>query len=180
MDHLRRKVDGNGVVIYIYFDYQDRLNQTAVRVLRSFLKQLISQQVDISTAMSNLYEECTTRDISPDLHILLQEFKSCCAEFDSVYILMDAFDECDAQQQGPILSLVREILLQPSVKVMITTRPYLQSLPTLSDSALELEIKAWDGDVRKFLASRLEGVQHISDDLKSKAIDIIAQGAEGM
>lgn len=130
--------------------------------------------------MSNLYEECTSRDITPELHVFLQEFKSCCAEFDSVYVLMDAFDECDALQQGPILSLVREILLQPSVKVMITTRPYLQNLNTLSESALDLEIKACDGDVRVFLASRLKGVQYISEDLKSRAIDVIAQGAEGM
>ena len=63
---------------------------------------------------------------------------------------------------------------------MITTRPYLQSLQTLSESALELEVKAWDGDVREFLSFRLQGVQYISEGLKSEAIDVTAQGAEGM
>ena len=168
------------MVLYIYFNYQDRVSQTAIRVLRSLLKQLISQQGSVSSSMLKLYEDCTSRDIPPDLYILLQEFKSGCGEFDTVYVLMDAFDECDGVQQGPIISLVREVLLLPSVKVMITTRPYLPNLPTLSQSGLELEIKAWDEDVRAFLAFRLEGVRYISEDLKRKAIDAIAQGAEGM
>lgn len=128
----------------------------------------------------DLFEDCITRDVEPDIHALFQELKSCCAKFDSVYVLLDAFDECDTSQQGSILSLVRELVFHPSVKAMITTRPYLQGVHALSEMALVVDIKARDTDVRAFLVSRLQSVQYLSESLKSEAIEVISGGAEGM
>ena len=166
-------------VLFVYFDYQDRFNQTAIQVLRILLRQIIAQLDAIPSSIIDLYEECTSRDTPLDLSNVLEQFTSCCRHFDSVYVLFDAFDECDDNQQEQIRSLIEELLLQPSLRVMLTSRPYLRALQKLSETALVIPISAQEPDVREFLVSRLDGAL-LPQAFKNEIVDTVAQGAEGM
>jgi hypothetical protein len=180
VDYLQDQCRANrSAVLFVYFDYQDRFNQNAIQVLRMLLKQIIAQSDLIPSSIVDLYEECTSRDRPLDLSDILEQFTSCCRHFDSVYVLFDAFDECDDSQQEQIRSLIEELLLLRSLRVMLTSRPYLRALQNLSETAIVIPISAQDPDVREFLVSRLDGAI-LPQALKSELVDTVAQGAEGM
>jgi hypothetical protein len=181
IDYLRLHFQHQNVaVLYIYFDYQDRQNQKSIRILQTLLKQVVSQLDIIPSELVALYEECIRRNTSPDILTLLEQFLACCQEFDSTYVLLDGFDECDDSQQEQILSLIHKFLRQCSLRIMLTSRPYLHRLQTLFESSLLMEFKAEEEDIRKYLSTRLEKIRYLSQDLKSEIIDVITRGAEGM
>jgi hypothetical protein len=169
----------NIAVVYIYFDYNDRQNQTPPLILRSLLKQVVSQLDTVPLPVIKLYEYCSSRASNPDLLTLLGQFLTCTDRFDAVYVLFDAFDECDDAQQNDILTLIHEFLRHSSIKILLTSRSQLQKSPRLPDFA-HLTIKAKDADIRAFLSSRLESELYLSQEFKQDIIEVISQGAEGM
>lgn len=130
--------------------------------------------------LAELYDKRMNRGKSVDSLTLIAQFYSCVEQYDSVYVLFDAFDECDGDQQGSMVSVMLELLRPPSLKIMITCRHHLQSLQTISELALVLEIKAYESDIQRYIWTRLEKVRHLSQDLKKTIVDIVTRGAEGM
>ena len=172
----------NIAVSYIYFDYNDRQHQTPLRILRSILKQVVSQLDTVPLHIVKLYEHSASRTSNPDLLTLLGQFTTCVNRFDIVYLLFDGFDECENNQQKDILTLIHEFLGHISVKVMLTSRsqlPRLPRLPRLAEFA-HLTIKAEDTDIRTFLSSRLEAEPYLSQEFKNDIVEVISQKAEGM
>lgn len=94
--------------------------------------------------------------------------------------MLDGLDECDDSQQPHLVSIIRELLTQPSLRVMLTCRLYLPVVESLSRTGLCINIVAEDADIRTYLSSRLETVEFLSQELKRQVVDVIAQGAEGM
>jgi hypothetical protein len=95
-----------------------------------------------------------------------------------VYVLFDAYDECDDTQRKHILTLIREFLSRSSLKILLTSRSQPTRLP-FPDFA-HLVIKAHDADIRTFLSSRLDEERYFSQECKNDIIDFISQGAGGM
>jgi hypothetical protein len=108
---------------------------------------------------------------------MLNEFRSCCADFDCIYVVFDALDECEDTQQEHILALVSELLRISSIRIMLTSRTQVQTVPA---STNVIDIKAEDADIRISRSSRLQGVRHLTQDLKHEVVEVIARGAEGM
>ena len=124
-----------------------------------------------------MHEDCTNRATPPDFLAMLNEFRSCCSDFECIYVLFDALDECEDTQQERILALVDELLSISSIRIMLTSRTHVQTVPA---SANVIDIKAEDSDIRIYLSSRLQGVRHLTQDLKEEVVEVIARGAEGM
>lgn len=179
MDHLKECFPKETVaVLYIYFDYQE--SHTAVQVVRILLKQLVAQLDVVPFGFVKFYEECINGNATPHLASFLGHLVSYCAQFESVYILFDGLDECEDIQQDQILSVVQELLRQPSIMVFLTSRPHLQRLRNLPVYGVIMEIMAKEDDLRTYLCCRLETVRLVSKDLKHAIIDSITRGAEGM
>ena len=170
----------NVVVAYFYFHYQDHPKQTAIQVLRTLLKQVVSTLDNVPSGLRELYENCTSRSINPDLPAIVEQFLACCRDFGRVCVMLDGLDECDDSQQPHLVSIIRELLTQPSLRVMLTCRLYLPVVESLSRTGLCINIVAEDADIRTYLSSRLETVEFLSQELKRQVVDVIAQGAEGM
>lgn len=145
-------------------------------MLGSLLKQVISHQDDIPLELTELYDT----SITPlNRTTLLTQFMSACAQFDYIYVVVDAFDECDENQQEEILLLIDELLSRPSLRLLVTSRPHLRRLKSLPNSAL-MSVTATDEDVRTYLSSRLQQVGYLSQDVKNKTVEAISQSAQGM
>jgi hypothetical protein len=114
------------------------------------------------------------------METLWQFFISCVGEFDSVFIVLDAFDECE-DNHHKILSLVQGFVTQPSVRVLVSGRPQVvQTLRDISTASDILVISADDGDVRTYLSSILDKQQYLISDLRKEVIDVISRESEGM
>lgn len=103
----------------------------------------------------------------------------CANLFDTVYVLFDAYDECDDTQRKHILALIREFLGQSSLKIMLTSRSQILRLP-MSPDFTQVMIKAEDADIRTFLSSRLEDELYFSPEFKKDIVEAISQRAGGM
>ncbi len=112
--------------------------------------------------------------------ILLEQFISCSEEFEYVFLLLDAFDECDNDQQEAMLSLIHQFKSQSSIRIMLASQPHLQKLGTLSECAITINLSASDSDVRTYLSFRLERERFLSQGLKSKIVEKVGQGVKGM
>jgi ankyrin repeat protein len=146
----------NVAITYIYFDYKDRENQTATRVVCALLKQVVSQLETIPPLVEKLFEESIRRASFPDLPTLWGHLISCLCLFESVYVVLDALDECEENQQRDILNLVDELLTQPSIQIMVTSRPHLQKIKQLTRPSLCIDITADKHDIRAYVYSRCE------------------------
>jgi hypothetical protein len=163
----------------MFFDYNDRRKQTPVGIIRSLLKQMVSPFDAVPREIIDLYERCTSRATDPDLSTLLEQFYTCAERFDTIYILFDAFDECDDPQQKKILTLIHEFVAHKSLRIMLTSRTHLQRVPRLPESIL-ITINAEDADIRAFLSSRLEEESYLAQEFKDDILEALSQGAEGM
>lgn len=69
---------------------------------------------------------------------------------------------------------------QQTIRIMLTSRPYLHVLQSLSESAIIIDIRANDDDVCMYLTTRLERVRFISAELKNEIKERLSPGAQGM
>jgi len=95
--------------------------------------------------------------------------------------MLDAFDECDAQQHPDIISLIQQFC-DSGMKVYVTTRHHLlEYLKAEFQWATIMKISAKNDDVRTYLTWQLsKKKKRISDDLKAKIIRTISSKAHGM
>jgi hypothetical protein len=183
-DNLRHRFELQKVaVLHIYFDYKDRQNQSDVRILSSLLKQLVSQLKIIPSSLAALHDVSIATNTKPGRLTLLGHFIACVGQFESVYILLDAIDECVDREQDQILSLLNDLLSESTLKIMITSRPHLTNrIYTLSASILGISINPTDidDDVQTYLISRLREERFLRQDLKNRIVQEISKQAEGM
>lgn len=181
IDYLISRFEHQNIaVLYVYFE--DFSNQAEVRILTRLLKQCIAQLEVVPDSVRRLYEISISTNTSPDDFELLRQLKSCAASFDTVYLIFDALDECGDQRQRHILHLINELLAQPQLKIMLSSRPHLQRLQTLPEDSHRIVIdpKDVDQDVRTYLSFRLERERFLSPKLKNKIVEVLSQQAEGM
>ena len=169
-------------MLYVYFDYNDCLSQTELGVISNLLKQTISQLDLVPDSIKQLYEVSTKTNTNPERSVLLRQLLSCAERFDTVYVILDALDECDDSQQDDVLNLINILLSQSQFKIMLSSRPHLQRLQTLPESSDRIIISGEDidADVRTYLISRLKRERFLQDRLRNKIVEVISEQAEGM
>jgi hypothetical protein len=82
--------------------------------------------------------------------------------FDEVFIVIDALDECPEvdQTRKDFLAEVRGLL--PKVRIMVTSRQLLSIEGMIKDD-IRLDIRAREQDVRKFIESQIEQQEGLVD-----------------
>ena len=166
-------------VIYAYFDYKIQEEQNPSLILSILFRQLLLHLPCLPAEIEKHYEKFILYGSRPDYNTFLELFGRVGSQFSSVFVLFDAFDECTPNYQRAIYSLIQQFTLL-SYNVMVTSRPHLEILQALSSMAIQLEIKANDDDVSKYLAFRLRQQNHISNGLQEKILNELCYGAMGM
>ena len=149
-------------------------------VVRGMLKQALGQLEVIPLPVQRVYEESLAKATFPDPATLIGQLMACSGQFETVYIVLDALDECDEDQRIDILSLIDELLGNPSIRIMVTSRHHLQRVQPIRCPPLYMDINADDGDIRTYLWFHLERQEILSPGLKKEIVEVISQGAEGM
>ena len=186
MDYLERSFErGNVAIAYIYCSYKEQGGQTAANLIASLLQQLVQRNVVISEKVVSLYHSHIRKRTRPMLEECSNLLQSEVLRFPKVFMVIDAMDEC-SESNGTRTSFLTEIRkLQSSVHLLVTSR-HISTIEYEFRKASRLEIHASDGDVRRYLESRItrepQLAGHVEADpaLRDTIIDTLVENAKGM
>lgn len=92
--------DPRRVVVFFYFDFQDKQRQDATAMLRSLIEQLLSQSEAVPSLLNNLFTECDQGRKQPiNKERYLEALEQMMGMLDQVFVILDALDECSNQEQ---------------------------------------------------------------------------------
>ena len=90
--HCRRRTET--AVVFFYFDFADGEKRDCGNMIRSLIRQLCPPNVDVPQALTLLYSSCNDGTTQPRLESLLSVLREIIQQFQEVYIVLDALDEC--------------------------------------------------------------------------------------
>jgi ATP/maltotriose-dependent transcriptional regulator MalT len=179
---------------YFYFDFQDYEKQKTEPLLRSLLRQLIADELNIPRPIIELYTAYKDKGQSPSLKDL-ESVLSLIVEESSkdTYIIIDALDEfpewTTCVKRAEMLRTLTTLMdNHPSKLHVLATsrdetdiRTALERIPCcevlLQAANIDLDIKLY---VRTFLNNNLERFNNFPETLKIEIDEALCQGAHGM
>lgn len=182
IDILERQFKTKRVgVIFFYCVYAERTEQTLETVLGSLVRQLLRQRGSIPEFIRSKYEQSES---PPDYEWLSMVWHDLVAELDRIFIVLDALDE--RNEQDDILSLVPVLTaVESKAHLFLTSRPNSEIKELLADGS-SFEIKAQSDDIRLLLNSELDKRSHLNrlcaktEGLREEIIDRITARSEKM
>jgi hypothetical protein len=169
---------------YIYCNHKDQGSQTVSELIASLVQQLSRQQRRVPEDARVLYTMHRTSRTRPVLMEWLQVFRSIITDFSSVYIVIDALDECN-EADGTRRALIEELRRLPGLRILCTSR-YLGDIARLLQDATQLELRASDADIARFLDCQITKEKDLmrfcekDPSLRNDVIERIVKQADGM
>ncbi|KAF8248484.1 hypothetical protein K440DRAFT_660797 [Wilcoxina mikolae CBS 423.85] len=185
IDHLKlRFLNDNVGIAFLYCNYKDNRTQTPKDMLASLLKQLLIHRNQTDSAVDTLFEECVLKRIKPTLPQLQKIINSVSQNFDQVYIIFDAMNECDeVTQRTDILSFIEQASHHP-FKILATSHPHPADIQNSFTTALRMEIFAHESDlevvIRNKIAAKRARKVTVSSELENDVVTTLLRKAEGM
>jgi hypothetical protein len=178
IDSITNTIDKDKArIAYVYFDYKNREEQTGDNVIRTLLKQLLLPSNLIPRDLESLYDDCHCHHKNPEISIFTRQLLSISATFSSIYIMLDALDECSSDTLNDIFIIVRE-LKNSRVKVFCTSRPQILDLEDRLQTR-SIPIDAKDEDVRNYLTIRVNKEWRHNKCHQEPIINRLTQEAKG-
>lgn len=182
IDHLNHTPSPNkSIVAHVYFDYQEQENQNIESTIASLLQQVVSALPMVPTVVTALYQKFGKQKQSPTLHDLAHALSLSCREYDVVYMVIDALDECVSKCRAGFLNLLDD--LRGYAKLFVTSRPYPDDIREAFKCAPQIEIKAQSHDIESYINERIRGSDmsdEIDDLFREDMVTRIVQSAQDM
>ena len=105
---LHCKSDSAVAVAYFYFDFNDAEKQRHENLLRSLIVQLSEQSVKTPEALNTLFSRSQDGGQQPKSDALALTLQRMAGDFDEIFIILDALDECRERQER--LELIENIV----------------------------------------------------------------------
>ena len=149
----------NTTVTCFYFDFAARKEQTAISMLGSLLKQMVSGTggilEDIWHALREQKEAVSGR--KPQLTDIVKMLQLITSS-QPTYMVIDALDECTAVQRFRLFDSLKEILEKsPGCRIFVTGRPHIRAeIETrLAERVTTVSVGPARDDIVRFLLVRL-------------------------
>lgn len=176
--------DSDVGIAFIYCNYKEE--QTAEELLGSLFQQLIHQRPTISNDVRQLYQIHRKTKTMPSINEYSASLQSEIRCFKRCFLVIDALDECTERKgiRGSILSEFRK--LQPTLRLLITSRPHIEDVQNAFEDPVQLEIMATEGDIKLYLEGRIERERRLKHNverdpsLKVAITDTILSKVKGM
>ena len=183
---------------YFYFDFRDLNKQHRRNLLPSLLIQLSSQSRPCCDILSRLYATHDNGSQNPGDGVMLRCLKDMLAlpRSRSVYIILDALDECPNWPGIPspreqVLALVKELvdLHLPYLHICVTSRPEFDIRATLTPLASHRLSLHEESGQKKDIIDYVNAVVYSDsetmmkrwrDDDKKMVIKMLSEKADGM
>lgn len=154
--HARFKHDTHVGFAYIYFDLTRQRDQTLQDVLSSLLRQLAQKQPSLAFKMQEMFLDEYKRGTKLLLDEILSGLCYAVGQFQKVYIIIDALDECRSSS-GPrdrLLAKIFDLQAKYDLSFLVTSRP-IPEIQELFKGKPFVEIRASTPDVQSYMKGRL-------------------------
>lgn len=186
LQQLRTSIKNYGIA-YVYFDYMDQDQQKPLYVLTSLVKQLAyklpSSSIDeIEKLYQTLQAEKPPR--TPTFKELYTVFIAMSKSFDRVFLVFDALDECDPDnQRKDLLPLFHN--LAKVLSLFVASRPHPEDIQDSLHDAAQIELSANEEDIEIYIRQRINDSPRAKRlvgqaQCKDKIISDLADCAKGM
>ena len=161
------------------------MEQTPVNLIASLLKQLVQHRSIVSDELVGLYNSHVDKKSRPSLKECSKLLQAEIGRFSKIFIIIDALDEY-IERDGTRDTLLNELRHLPfNIGLLVTSR-YVSTIEYGFNSDRNLEIRANDRDVERYLKSKIarssQLARHIKADpgLESDIVATIVKNAQGM
>jgi hypothetical protein len=158
-DYLVNKVRNSTTgVAWLYCSYKSRIEQTVDTLLASILKQLIqSESPGIIDILMKLHQEYIVAGTRPTADELLKTLQAVLSKYSTVHIVVDALDECSAEDgtRRRLLAHLRALQGHTDLRLMVTARHIPDIIDEFTGASI-LEVRAHNEDVRRFLSGQID------------------------
>lgn len=181
------RLRASSVVLYFYFDFNDIEKQLHEKMIRSLILQLFSQRAGTSQALESLFSSCMDGQRQPTSQTLLGTLRQMLEDFENIYLLIDALDEC--LERDELMANIEELTSwkERNLHILATSRweeVIAESIKLLSHKEERICIQSTlvNVDIRSYIRGRLrtdrdlkrwqkkpEVQQEIEDSLMGKA-----------
>ena len=184
VDRLESLYEEQSAILFVYIDYKDPATQSVSTIFANLLKQLLQRleqtglPPDIHQSLDKFQSNIRVHhmDVTEYIQLILSASKY----FLSVYLVIDALDEChNSAFRRNLLTAINQIRDGTNnLKILISSRPHI-SLENSFPSTEILEIRASASDLEKYARAKLETYSHISETLKTKILTDLLSKTDG-
>ncbi|KFY83656.1 hypothetical protein V498_07892, partial [Pseudogymnoascus sp. VKM F-4517 (FW-2822)] len=125
VDHLHKTTRDHSIgVAYVFCNYKVQKEQNTPGLLSAILKQLVQAQPAGAGAANALYKLHSARGTTASADEILNTLKLTLKHFATVYIVVDALDECSDEYNTPLrlLEKLRDLQNTIGIRLMVTSR----------------------------------------------------------
>jgi len=191
IEHMKEYCETPGFALaYFYFDFNDTGKQKVSNLVSSLIAQLCNKVVDLPGQLKELYKRCNNgqqqaavRELSATLSLIVRDFED-------VFIVIDALDECPKDgERGELLTLIEEIHARQlsRIHLLVTSRPETDIKEMLmswvGSWAIPLQGFQVDSDINLHVRSQLSADPKLKkwpDKVKAEVEEALTAGAKGM
>jgi Cdc6-like AAA superfamily ATPase len=184
IDHLSRKRRCSTVgVAWLFLNYKSQREQTIEFILATILRQLVQLETPGTVEHARVLKQEHDKSITtPNETEYYKTLQAVLAEFDTVYIVVDALDESQEGTRRKLLDHTKALQKAADVCLLFTSRG-IPDIANAFETASKLEIRAIDEDVKLFVADQMEALPNCirkNDALRQLVQDSIARAIDGM
>jgi hypothetical protein len=157
IDHLLKSVHSSSQgVAYVYCNYKVREEQEVSRMLAVILKQLAQAQPSLVGHVERLHKQHADRRTRPSPDEIFSALQNVLAHYSTIYIVVDALDECQDSDntRHQFLAKLHDLQTERDVRLMATSR-FIPEIVNWFNKALKLEVQASKEDVKRFVAGQI-------------------------
>lgn len=183
VNHLLTHFQGHPKIgfAYIYCNFRQQNEQTALRLLTNLLKQLSQGQSHLPKTVKDLFDKHKETRTQPSLGEVTAALQAITENYSRSFIVIDALDECQELGQLGLLDGVFDLQTKTGVNILATSR-FSESIKKQFDGCPTVEISATDGDILTYLNGQisLRRSNMINGDLQGKISTQLTKASGGM
>ncbi|KAI4236949.1 MAG: hypothetical protein L6R40_006001 [Gallowayella cf. fulva] len=185
VDFLRKSTssDRRSAVAAVFCNFKETNVQSLESLLASICVQALAKDVPIPEALRKLYESHRAHQTRPTFRDISHVFVEIAKPLDSLYLVIDALDECSADARDVLIRELRTLV--PTSKLLVTTRS-IEGITSEFTNGPFLEISARHDDLAKYIqtryttGTRLPALLQQQPSLKEEILKEVIAKANGM
>ncbi|ETS82755.1 hypothetical protein PFICI_04631 [Pestalotiopsis fici W106-1] len=179
----RFSTDSNVALAHVYFSFSRHAEQTVELVLASLLTQLLRGQSFLPDHVRSISETHQKKGTHLTHSELLTSLSRVIPEYDRVFIVLDALDECTSQNRVKFLSDMHDLQIKMNINILATSRPHEEIVYLLMDeNTTIMPIVPCSEDMSIMLQSviRTFDKEIYDDEFREHVVSKIIKVADGM
>jgi hypothetical protein len=145
----------NAGVAHIYINYKEQASQGLSNILGSLIKQLYQQLPQGHESLPRL-ENITKDGRTPSREELFVALVEISKQFNQKYIVFDALDECDRQNQRQTLLTMLHRMGEAGFRIFMTSRRYAEDIEDSFRNVPSIQIIAHNDDIKSYIHDRID------------------------